>query len=90
MLRLERQAKRRRVAIIFHNFDGCSGAPGEDTVVDQVWIEAKDHCRGCLVIFTARDPDFVVRCFERFKDCRGFVHQIVIPGAKARRPILRQ
>jgi hypothetical protein len=76
MIKLEAEAKRQRLAIVFHNLDGCTGALDEDTVVDLVWMDTKNHCRGCLVIFTARDPDFVARCFDRYTTCRSFIHQV--------------
>jgi hypothetical protein len=79
MIKLERQAKRQRLAVVFHNFDGCFGSPGEDSVVDLVWMEAKNGCRGCKVIFTARNPDFVARCFRQFENCLGFVQLITYP-----------
>jgi hypothetical protein len=80
MITLERQSKRQRLAIIFHNLDGCAGAPGKDSVVDLVWMEAKNRCRGCLVIFTARDADFVARCFDQYTTCRSFIHQVSLFG----------
>ena len=80
MIKLETEAKRQRLAIVFHNLDGCAGALDEDTVVDLVWMEAKNHCRGCVVIFTARDPDFVARCFDRYTTCRSFIHQVSLFG----------
>ncbi len=81
MLKLQRQAKQRRLAVVFHNFDACFGSPGEDSVIDLVWMEAKNHCTGCKVIFTARNPDFVARCFDRYPNCRALVWQITVAGA---------
>jgi hypothetical protein len=79
MIKLERQATRRGLAVVFHNFDGCFGSPGEDSVIDLVWMEAKNRCRGCKVIFTARNPAFVERCFKQFQNCRGVVREIIFP-----------
>jgi hypothetical protein len=31
------------------------------------------------VIFTARNPDFVARCFRQFENCLGFVQLITYP-----------
>jgi hypothetical protein len=80
MLRLERQAKRRRLAIVYHIFDACFGSSGEDEVINLLWIGGENHCRCCKVIFTDRNPAFVARCFRNFQNCLGFVHKIVFPG----------
>lgn len=73
MRKLLRRAQRRRLAIVFHNLDGCSGSFGEEYVVYRVWMEARNHCGSTNVVFTARDPDFVVRCLERYELGRGLV-----------------
>jgi len=73
MRKLLRQAQRRRVAIVFHNIDGCCGSLGEEYVVYRVWMEARHHCGSTHTVFTARDPDFVVRCLERYEQGRGLV-----------------
>jgi hypothetical protein len=39
MRRLQRQGQRRRVAVVFHNFDGCFGSPREDEIVYRIWSE---------------------------------------------------
>ena len=78
--RLLREAQRRRIAIVFHNLDGCSGTACEDYVVYRVWMEARNHCGSTHVVITARDPDFVVRCFERYEHCRGLVVPIQMAG----------
>jgi len=76
---VQRLATRRHLAVIFHNFDGCFGSPGEDSVIDLVWMEAKNRCRGCKVIFTASNPAFVERCIRQFQNCRGVVREIIFP-----------
>lgn len=76
MGRLERRARRRRVAIVFHDLDGCSGSAGEDCVVDAIWMQARHHCGEYVVVFTARNVEFVSRIFGRFELCRSFVKQI--------------
>lgn len=76
MWKLERQALGRRLAIVFHDLDGCSGSADEDYVVDAIWMQAVEHCGDYLVVFTARDGDFVERCFKRFGPCRAFVYPI--------------
>ena len=49
--------------------------------MDLVWIEAKNHCGTSLMVFTATDPDFVARCFDRYPNCRAFVCQITVPDS---------
>jgi hypothetical protein len=82
MIGLEREAKWQRLAIVFHNLDACAGTPGEGPVVDMVWMEAKNRLRGCVAIFTARDANFVARCFGRYTTCRSFIHQISLFGVE--------
>jgi hypothetical protein len=77
MGQLERKARRRRLAIVFHDLDGCSGSAGEDCVIDAIWMQARHHCGDYLVVFTVRNADFVGRIFNRFEPCRSFVKQIL-------------
>jgi hypothetical protein len=72
---LLREAQRRPLAIVFHNLDSCSASAEEDYVLYRVWSEAKNHCGSALVFFTATNPDFVAKCYERFEPCRAFVRQ---------------
>lgn len=76
MRKLMRLAQRRRIAVVFHNLDGCSGLPCEEYVVYRVWMEARHHCGATHVVFTARDPEFVARCFERYERGRNLVYPI--------------
>lgn len=76
MRRLIRQAQHRRLAIVFHNFDGCSGSDGEEFVRYRVWFEARNHCGSAIFVFTATDPAFVARCFGQFPNCRTFVYPV--------------
>jgi len=80
MRRLQRQGQRRRIAIIFHNFDGCFGSPAEDHVVYRIWSEVSYHCESPWVAFTARNPAFVVRLVGSFGSFRAYVRKITFSG----------
>lgn len=84
MRRLQREGQRRRVAVIFHNFDGCFGSPGEDEVVYRIWSEVSYHCESPWVVFTARSPAFVGRLVGNFNSFRAYVRRITfssnLPG----------
>jgi hypothetical protein len=78
--KLERQALRRRLAVVFHNFYGCRDSSDESRVVDAVWMAARGLSGSAIMILTARDSNFVARCFEQFPDDRTFVYPINLEG----------
>jgi hypothetical protein len=70
---LQRQAMRRRLAVVFRDFDGCLGLPCEDSVTYRIVMEVRHHCPTPLVVFTARSADFVARCCDRYNSFREYV-----------------
>jgi hypothetical protein len=76
MLRLERQSRRCRLAVVFHNIDESRDLSGEAYALDAVWMAAKCNYQLRLVVFTARNLDFPIRCFGRYKNDRAFVRLI--------------
>ena len=79
MRRLEQQGQTRRIAVIFHNFDGCFDSPGEDQVVYRIWSEVSYHCISPLVVFTAHKTGFVAR-LGRYGSFRAYVRKITFSG----------
>jgi hypothetical protein len=77
---LERRARGHRVAFAFHNFGECSCLRDDDRVVFAVWLGAKYHCQSSIMVFTTTNPEFMSRCFERFKECRTFVYRVELAG----------
>lgn len=72
----QRQGMRRRLALIFHNFDGCARSPFEDRIVYRLWFELRNHCRSPIVVFTTTNPDFVARCVESYESFRSYVRLV--------------
>lgn len=76
MWRIEKRATKRKLAIVFHDFDDCFGSTGVDQIAYRVWVEARNHCRSSVVIFTLKRPESVSLCFCLFEPCRTFVYPI--------------
>ena len=77
---LQREAMRRRLAVVFRDFDGCLGLPCEDFVTYRILMEVRHHCPTPLVVFTARSTDFVARCCDRYNSFREYVRIVPFSG----------
>jgi hypothetical protein len=85
MRRLEHRALRRLTVLIVHGIDGCAGSPAEDHVFYRIWSEVCHHCRSPIVVFTAKDSEFVARYVALYKSFRSYVRIIRMrPDGKRR------